>query len=135
MLSTDNAYGNWPTSGEIDIMEMVGSEPTHLFGTIHYGHDRHRFNGNDYYKEGGTLADEFHVYSVIWTEDCIQFMFDGEFYGEPESRSTTFPSTWPFDQDFHMLLNVAVGGNLPGNPDGTTQFPQSMQVDWVRVYQ
>ncbi len=135
MLSTDNAYGDWPTSGEIDIMEMVGSDPTHLFGTIHYGHNGHRFNGNDYYIEEGILADNFHVYSVIWNESCIQFMFDGEFYGEPESRSTTFPSTWPFDQEFHMLLNIAIGGNLPGPPDQFTPFPQTMEVDWVRVYQ
>ena len=125
MLPTDNVYGIWPKSGEIDIMENIGSKPQEVLGTIHYGHDFHRFNSNYVeLEEGGRFADDFHVYSVIWNESCIQFMLDGEFYGQAESPSTTLPTTWPFDQDFHMILNIAVGGNLPGPPSAFTPFPK-----------
>lgn len=136
MLPTDNVYGGWPRSGEIDIMENIGSEPDKVFGTLHYGHDFWRFTSRELIKEEGpSFHDEFHVYSVLWNESCIQMIVDGEPYGEPFSRSTTLPTTWPFDQDFHLLLNVAVGGNLPGNPNGFTTFPQELEVDYVRVFQ
>ena len=136
MLPTDNAYGGWPRSGEIDIMENIGSEPERVFGTIHYGHNGWRYTSQGLVKEEGPdFTEEFHVFSVLWNEDCIQMMVDGELFGEPFSRSTTLPTTWPFDQPFHLLLNVAVGGNLPGNPNAATQFPQTMEVDYVRVYQ
>lgn len=135
MLSQDNAYGNWPKSGEIDIMESIGSEPNKVLGTIHYGHDYWRFTGEEYRLENGTFADEFHVFSVQWTEDCIQFLVDGKVYSGPYTRSSLLPTTWPFDQDFYLILNIAVGGNLPGNPGANTLFPQTMEVDYVRVYQ
>ena len=135
MLPTDNVYGGWPKSGEIDIMEYLGHEPTRVFGTIHYGHDFWRFTSNDTFLESGSFDTEFHVFSAIWTENCIQFLLDGVPYGEPNTRSTTLPTTWPFDQDFHVILNLAVGGNLPGNPNASTVFPQQMEVDYVRVYQ
>jgi beta-glucanase (GH16 family) len=135
MLPTDTVYGIWPKSGEIDIMEYLGDEPNRVFGTIHYGHDFWRFNSQYLELEEGTFAEDFHVFSAIWNENCIQFLMDDQPIGEPNTRSTTLPTTWPFDQPFHMILNIAVGGNLPGNPDGTTQFPQTMEVDYVRVYQ
>lgn len=135
MLPTDTVYGAWPKSGEIDIMENVGSEPQRVFGTIHYGHDYWRYNSQGLDLESGTFHDDFHVFTVLWNENCIQFQMDGINIGEPNTRTTTLPTTFPFDQYFHMLLNVAVGGNLPGNPDGSTSFPQVMQVDYVRVYQ
>ena len=135
MLPTESVYGGWPRSGEIDIMEYVGHEPWKVFGTIHYGHDYWRFNSQGIELDEGTFADDFHVFTVLWNEQCIQFQMDGINIGEPNTRSTTLPTTFPFDQEFHMLLNVAVGGNLPGNPDATTIFPQTMEVDYVRVYQ
>ncbi len=135
MLPTDNVYGGWPKSGEIDIMENIGSEPTRVFGTIHYGHDFWRFNSQGIELEEGTFADDFHVFTLLWDEDCIQFQMDGMDVGEPNTRSTVLPTTFPFDQRFHLLLNVAVGGNLPGNPNAATSFPQTMEVDYVRVYQ
>lgn len=135
MLPEDNAYGDWPKSGEIDIMESIGSEPQRVLGTIHYGHNFHRYVGDTYALNSGTFNDDFHVFSVQWNEDCIQFLVDGELYSGPYTRSSVLPTTWPFDQDFHMLLNIAVGGNLPGNPGANTPFPQTMEVDYVRVYQ
>lgn len=135
MLPTNNVYGIWPKSGEIDIMEAVGHEPDRVFGTIHFGNNGWRYLTEDYFLDEGSFQEEFHVFSVLWNEDCIEFLMDGTPYSGPYSRSSLLPSTWPFDQDFHIILNVAVGGNLPGNPDATTQFPQQMEVDYVRVYQ
>jgi beta-glucanase (GH16 family) len=135
MLPTDTVYGRWPKSGEIDIMEYIGSEPQKVFGTIHYGHDFWRYTSQDIELAQGTFADDFHVFSVLWNEECIQFQMDGINIGKPNTRSTTLPTTWPFDQDFHMILNLAVGGNLPGNPDNTTTFPQNFFIDYVRVYE
>ena len=85
-------------------------------------------------EEGPNFTEDFHVYTLLWNEDCLMMMVDGEKYAGPYSRSTTLPTTWPFDQNFHLLLNVAVGGNLPGNPTPATQFPQTMEVDYVRVF-
>jgi len=138
MLSTDTAYGIWPASGEIDIMEAIGSDTAQVFSTIHYGHDFWRFD-TQYFsyppEDSVYFSADFHVYTVLWTENCIQFQVDGRNVGVPNTRSTVYPTTWPFDQPFHLILNVAVGGNLPGNPDGTTTFPQRFEIDYVRVYQ
>lgn len=135
MLPTDNVYGIWPKSGEIDIMENIGSEPARVFGTIHFGHDFWRYYSQYYELDSGTFSEDFHVFSAIWTEQCIQFYVDGKKIGGPNTRSTTLPTTWPFDQRFHLILNIAIGGNLPGYPDATTRFPQTMEIDYVRVYQ
>ena len=135
MLPTENVYGGWPKSGEIDIMEYLGHKPSEVLGTIHYGHDFWRYNSQYLELEEGTFADDFHVFTVLWDENCIQFQMDGINIGVPNTRSTVLPTTYPFDQDFHLILNVAVGGNLPGSPDASTVFPQTMEVDYVRVYQ
>ncbi len=135
MLPTDNVYGIWPASGEIDIMENIGSETNKIFGTIHYGHDFWRYDTQFLPVDTIDFSEDFHTYTVLWTEDCILFQVDGIDVGVPNTRSSVLPTTWPFDQDFHVILNVAVGGNLPGNPDFSTQFPQTMEVDYVRVYQ
>ena len=137
MLPSDTVYGQWPRSGEIDIMEYLGHKPKEVLGTIHYGQDRWRYNSQylNLPADAPSFHEEFHTFTCLWTDDCILFQVDGMDIGVPNSRSTTLPTTWPFDQFFHMILNVAVGGNLPGNPDQFTQFPQTMEVDYVRVYQ
>jgi beta-glucanase (GH16 family) len=136
MLPTDRAYGGWPRSGEIDIMEFVGYIPDSLFGTVHTEH----YNGmlgtqKSASLHSKTLASEFHVYAIEWTKDKIDFLLDG-------TKFTTFPNrhsgigAWPFDLPFHLLLNVAVGGNWGGKKGvDDTAFPQRMRVDYVRVYQ
>ena len=72
---------------------------------------------------------------MIWNESCINFLLDGEEYGEAFSRSALLPDNWPFDQDFHLLLNIAVGGNLRETRMDRLYFPQTLEVDYVRVYQ
>ena len=135
MLSTEEKYGGWPRSGEIDIMELVGHIPNEIFGTVHFGHDFWRFLSAPYILNQGDFSLDFHTFSLLWREDCLRFMVDGELYGTPITPSSTLPTGYPFNETFHMILNIAVGGNLPGNPDGSTVFPQEMEVEYIRVFQ
>jgi hypothetical protein len=138
MLPTDGVYGEWAASGEIDIMEIIGSQPNVLHGTIHYHGEwpNNWYSGASYTLSSGDFSDDFHVFAIEWEEGEIRWYVDGIHYSTKNSWDTTsgapFPA--PFDEDFHILLNVAVGGNWPGSPDGTTVFPQRMEVDYVRVY-
>ncbi len=135
MLPEENAYGGWPASGEIDIMELLGHIPQTAYGTVHFGNsvsDRNYITGENTL-QSGTFADDFHLFTVEWEADQIRWKIDGEQY-HVVSKSQVSPYNWPFDQPFYLLLNVAVGGNWPGNPDQTTLFPQRMVVDYVRVY-
>jgi len=139
MLPTDSPYGGWAAGGEIDVLESV-NEATTVYGTIHFGGE-----WPDNTKNGGLvvpgvdLSEDFHVYRVEWEPTSIRWFFDGELYHVVTSEqwwSAGAPgdSLAPFDSPFHFLLNVAVGGDWPGPPDGGTEFPQEMTVDWVRVY-
>jgi beta-glucanase (GH16 family) len=140
MMPTDSPYGRWAACGEIDIMETINLADT-LHGTIHFGGewpDNTRAGGQRRFEEG-ELRKDFHVYGVEWTADDIRWFVDGEQYYSVSSDdwySTGDPDNprAPFDQPFHLLLNLAVGGRWPGNPDENTAFPQTMLVDWVRVW-
>lgn len=138
MLSTNEPYGGWPQSGEIDIMELIGQDPETMHGTIHYGdpYPNNQFQGThfDLY-DGSTFADDFHVFAVEWEPGIIRWYVDDILY-QTLTSSDVAPSNWPFDasNQMHFLLNVAVGGNWPGDPDATTPFPSQMEVDYVRVY-
>ncbi len=138
LLPTDWAYGSWAASGEIDIMELVGNNPFQVFGSIHFGgefpHNVYK-NGNFVLRDGSDFSDDFHVFSLIWEPADLRWYVDGKLYEEQSewySNNGDFPA--PFDKRFHLLLNVAVGGNWPGSPDASTEFPQRMYVDYVRVY-
>jgi beta-glucanase (GH16 family) len=139
MMPTDDVYGGWAASGEIDIMEYLGQKPQEVFGTLHYGGPwpRNVHTGKNYELPDGRRFDEdFHVFALEWEEGEMRWYVDGVHYQtQTEWRTEGAPFPAPFDQRFHFILNVAVGGNLPGSPDETTQFPQSMIVDYVRVYQ
>lgn len=126
----------WPQSGEIDIMEKIGSgaNERELHGTIHYWKDseaRYDYLGGST-KTTQNLSDNFHVYEIEWDENKIIWRLDGNEYHRQDIRHSDFDE---FREKFYILLNVAVGGNWPGYPDNTTTFPQYMFVDWVRVYQ
>ncbi len=135
MLPTDWAYGAWPASGEIDIMEMVGYLPDSIFGTVHTGAYYHSIGTQ---KTGSILrndiSDEFHVYSLEWTKNKLRMLIDNEPYFEFVNEKKT-SREWPFDKRFHLLLNVAVGGNWGGKMGlDESIFPQRMEIDYVRVY-
>ena len=136
MLPTRSAYGGWPKSGEIDIMEFVGYMPDSLFGSVHTGLYNHtigtqRTKGVKY----KDLATAFHVYAIEWTEDMIAFFIDDKKYYEFKNERTG-TGAWPFDQEFHIILNIAVGGNWGGKYGvDDSIFPQTMEIDYVRVYQ
>ena len=136
MLPTLEVFGGWPKSGEIDIMELVGHEPEKVHGTVHYGPEwpNNQFSGRPYELSSGDFSEDFHVFSIEWTTNNIDFFVDGNNFFRV-APSTTSPHTYPFNQVFHLIMNVAVGGNWPGNPDSETEFPQRMEVDYVRVYQ
>jgi beta-glucanase (GH16 family) len=127
MLPTDWVYGGWPTSGEIDIMEELGQTANKVYGTIHYGNP-HEQQGGTYTLPTGYFLSDFHVFACEWDSTTISFFVDSTKY------FTAYISK-PFDQRFHFVLNVAVGGNFPGNPDYSTTFPQQMIIDYVRVFQ
>lgn len=138
MLPTDQTiYGTWAASGEIDIVEYLGSEPETIFGTIHYGGawPNNQHSGEEYTLPTGTFADDFHVFAIEWEPNEIRWYVDDVHYAtQTEWSSTGGPYPAPFDVDFHLLLNLAVGGNLPGAPDSETQFPAEYVIDYVRVY-
>lgn len=137
MLGADIGQAGWPASGEIDIMENIGKEPSTVHGTIHGpGYSGGSAIGGPGALPGGhRFADDFHVYGVEWSADSIAFLIDGAKYFEVTPDKLPTGKTWVYQHSFFLLMNVAVGGNWPGNPDSTSTFPQRMLVDWVRVWQ
>ncbi|MDF2380491.1 family 16 glycosylhydrolase [Nostoc ellipsosporum NOK] len=135
MMPQASVYGGWPTSGEIDIMEMVGHEPNRTHGTIHYGPGPGSTQiSRSTALSSGTLADEFHVYSLEWKQDQIKWYLDGNLFSTV-NKADLNGVLYPFNEEFFMIFNLAVGGNWPGSPDATTYFPQWLIVDYVRYYQ
>jgi beta-glucanase (GH16 family) len=138
MLPTDNTYGVWPQSGEIDIMETVGKEATRNTATIHTSYSGsgtvHSSPPTKYTLPTGTFGDDFHTFSMEWSPNLMTFYVDGNLYATKDN-STIAGYPWVFDKRFFILLNVAVGGLWAGAPDATTTWPQTMSVDYVRVYQ
>lgn len=133
MLGSNIDVVPWPGCGEIDIMELFGNQPFRVLGSLHgpgYSGSnpitRHFDLFNDRFDTG------FHTFTLEWRENNIKWFVDGQLY------STITPSDasgeWVFNHPFYMILNLAVGGNPPGNPNSSTVFPQTMIVDWVRVY-
>ncbi|CAH1059386.1 carbohydrate binding domain-containing protein [Paenibacillus pseudetheri] len=144
MLPKNYEYGNWASSGEIDIMEGWGSRPNTVAGTIHYGGEwpNNVYSGKEYVFPKGNSIEQYHTYSIEWEPGEIRWYVDGNLFltkndwysisnGQPANNA--YPA--PFNQEFHLLLNLAVGGNFDGDPTPETVFPKSMQVDYVRVYE
>lgn len=136
MLASNQSYGTafWPDNGEIDIMEHVGFDPNRIHGNIHtkaYNHSIGTNKGNNMVVP--TAQEEFHVYSTEWTPATVKFFIDGKEYFSFSNLGNW--QAWPFDKPFHLLLNIAVGGNWGGAKGiDDTIFPQRMEVDYVRVY-
>ena len=138
MLATNQTYGNqyWPDNGEIDIMEHVGFDPNVIHGTLHS--KAYNFTINTQKTSTVTVPtalNAFHVYAIEWYPDRMKFLVDDVVYLEVAKESNWAWDKWPFDQKFHLLLNVAVGGDWGGQKGvDDTIFPQKMEVDYVRVY-
>ncbi|MCX2744139.1 family 16 glycosylhydrolase [Mangrovivirga sp. M17] len=131
MLPTDEVYGGWPTSGEIDIMEFVGANPDETLGYMHYG-ATHQYQGTTYKLHNGTFPEGFHEFAIEWEPNEVRWYVDGVLF-QTKTDADLSPEIWPFNERFHMLLNVAVGGNLGGEVDDSI-FPATMDVEYVRVY-
>lgn len=132
MLGENFSSIGWPACGEIDIMEYRGADPNIIHGAIHTPSS---FGGtvNHATTTVANVEDEFHIYSIEWDDTKIRFLVDDvEFYVyQPEVYNS---DTWPFDADLFLLLNVAVGGSFGGWVNNSI-FPQTMEIDYVRVYQ
>jgi beta-glucanase (GH16 family) len=135
MLSTDNTYGNWPASGEIDIMEHVGYDPGKVHFSIHssaYNHTRNTQKTASKMVAGA--LDDFHLYRCDWTPYAVRGYIDGVQYFEFVNENKGF-STWPFDKKFFMIMNIAVGGNWGGAQGvDNAAFPARMEGDYVKVF-
>jgi beta-glucanase (GH16 family) len=135
LLGGDIQKTPWPACGEIDVMENIGREPATVHGTIHGpGYSGGKGIGAPFSIASGRFADDYHLYAVEWEPNEIRFYVDGNLY-ETRTPADLPPGTkWVYDHPFFIILNVAVGGTWPGNPDDTSSFPQQMFVDYVRVY-
>jgi beta-glucanase (GH16 family) len=136
MLGENIDAVHWPRSGEIDIMENIGREPSIVHGTFHGpGYSGDKGIGGAYtLSHGRRFADDFHTFAIEWEPNVIRFYVDGSLYQTRTPADLPAGTTWVFDHPFFIILNVAVGGGWPGNPDAATSFPQHMLVDYVRVY-
>ncbi|KOY58707.1 glycoside hydrolase family 16 protein [Streptomyces sp. XY332] len=134
MLGHDIGQVGWPNSGEIDVMENVGYEPSTVHGTVHGpGYSGGGGIGAAYTLSGGrAFADDFHTFAVDWAPGSITWSVDGQVY-QRRTPADLGGRQWVFDKPFFLILNLAVGGDWPGNPDGSTQFPNQLVVDYVRV--
>ena len=144
MMPQNDVYGGWAASGEIDIMEAAGGDIKAAGGAIHYGSQwpNNTYTAKDYHFLEGKDITDFNVYSVEWEPGEIRWYVNGELFQTLNNWSSTgagnatkyaYPA--PFDQEFYLILNLAVGGWYGGNPDQTTEFPGKMEVEYVRVYE
>jgi beta-glucanase (GH16 family) len=134
MLGADFDQVSWPQCGEIDIMEYRGQAPTIIHGSVHGpGYSGGNAVTRTYVNPDGRFDIDFHVFAVEWFVDRIDFYVDEILY--QSIAKSDVPGEWVYDDPFFIILNVAVGGTFVGFPNGNTQFPQTMLVDYVRVYQ
>jgi beta-glucanase (GH16 family) len=131
MLGSNIGSVSWPTCGEIDFLETIGSDIANNHGSLHA--PNYNPSGTHSLPGGATYDQGFHTFAVEWEPGEVRFYVDDTLY-ETQDQSGVGGGTWEFDHPFFLFMNVAVGGNWPGDPDGTTTFPQTLKVDWIRVY-
>ncbi|MAB84988.1 MAG: hypothetical protein CL856_03895 [Cryomorphaceae bacterium] len=140
MLGDDMSSVGWPACGELDMMELLGHEPHKIHGSINYGPQ-----GNSWAHtkttsyslpvSEGDFSDKYHVFSVLWEENSIKYYVDDNLYATYNPNNIAGGQAWRFNHPFFFILNIAVGGDWPGNPDPTTIFPQQMLIDYIRIFQ
>ena len=136
MLPTDNVYGGWPNSGEIDIMEHVGCDPDVVHATVHTGAYNHMIGTQQGGSTGTDATSAAHLYAVDWDPDRIVFTVDNREIFRFNNDGAGNSATWPFDQRFHIVMNLAFGGDWGGYCGiDWGALPQEYRLDWVRVYQ
>lgn len=134
LLGNDCEQNTWPLCGEIDIMEYRGQHPTLIEGSVHGpGYSAGNAISKSYTLENGRFDTDFHVFGIEWGPDFINFYVDDALYNQITPNDV--PGQWVFDHPFYIIMNVAVGGNYVGSPNSETQFPQTMLVDYIRVYE
>ncbi len=126
----------WPRGGEIDIMEYLGEDKNEILGTAHYGSDlsNHRFNSKKYQAVGEDYNKVYYVFSIIWEEDTVTWLVNNVPY-HSINPTQTFGQPYPFNDEFFLIMNLSVGGNLPSELPIPSQYPTYLIVDYVRVYQ
>ena len=135
MLGNDIDKVGWPTCGEVDIMENIGREPAIAHGTIHGpGYSGGKGIGSPFTLASGRFADDYHVFAAEWEPNQIRFYVDDNLYATRTPADLPPGTKWVYEHPFFVILDLAIGGGWPGSPDETTVFPQTMLVDYVRVY-
>lgn len=138
MLGSNITSVSWPACGEIDIMELIGTYPGRTYSTMHWagtpGATSSTSKGSQYDLTSGNFSDQFHVFSLVWAQDILKVYVDDKLF-HTVTKADVGTANYPFNLPQFLIMNVAVGGNWPGNPDANTAFPQRMFVDYVRVFQ
>lgn len=132
MLGANIDQVSWPACGEIDIMELVGHEPEVVHGTVHYDDGGYQTSTGSRSLSNGDFSDQFHVFSMVWEKDSMSWYVNNQKFKTFTKSGVNF---YPFNAPFFFIMNVAVGGRWPGNPDQSTAFPQEMVVDYIRVFE
>ena len=134
MLGEDIDTNPWPNCGEIDIMEIIGKDPSIVHGTVHGpGYSGTNGFGGSFTLSSGAFNDDFHIFAIEWEPNEIRWTIDGQQYFSATPEQVN--GDWVYNHPFFLVLNLAVGGNWPGLPNDSTVFPQTLQVDYVRIYQ
>ena len=135
LLGDDITSNSWPACGEIDVMENIGKEPNIIHATIHGPGYSAGAGPTKQYMLPAPVASAFHVFAIEWELNTIRWYVDDTLYSTKTPSDIPSGATWVYAHPFFIIMNLAVGGGWPGNPDGTTTFPQQLQVDYVRVCQ